>query len=190
MRSLTTSAKDAFRELNFPSLVFVELDIVGGILRLCNAAYTFSWNGYDWTGIGTLGSIDAVSEGSALQMYGCTLNLSGVPPELISEAMSVNYQGRSATIWLAPLTSDYVIIADPVVVFKGRMDTMDIELGETATISLAVESRLVDWERPRVRRFNDEDQRSEYPNDRGFKYVDQMMQKDLPWNRPSQTASV
>jgi hypothetical protein len=117
-------------------------------------------------------------------MYGCQLTLNGIPPEMISEAFSQNYQGHAATIWLAPLTAEYAFIADPVVVFKGRMDTMDIALGETATITLAVESRLVDWDRPRIRRYNDEDQRSEFPNDRGFRYVDQMVTKDLKWGRP------
>lgn len=183
MRSLTAAAKNAFSQLHFPMLVLVELDFADGFVRCCNAGYTFNWNGYDWLGLGTLGKIEAVSEGLALQMYGCALTLSGVPTELIAESFSYTYQGRSATMWIAPLTSDYAFIADPVVVFKGRMDTMDIALGETATITLSVESRLVDWERPRIRRFNDEDQRSEFPTDRGFRYVDQMVQKDLKWGR-------
>jgi hypothetical protein len=183
MRALTQAAKDAFSQLNFPAIVLVELDFADGVVRLTNAAYTFAWGGHDWQGIGTLGSIEAVSEGSALQMYGCALTLSGIPPEIISEAFSANYQGRSATIWLAPMTKDYAFIADPVVVFKGRMDTMDIAVGDTATITLSVESRLVDWDKPRIRRFNDEDQRFSYPNDRGFRYVDQMVQKDLKWGR-------
>lgn len=183
MRILTTAAKAAFSQLNFPMVVLVELDFVDGIVRVCNAGYTFTWNGFDWIGIGTLGSIEAISEGSALQMYGCALTLSGIPSSMISEAFSQNYQGRSAKIWLAPLTADYAFIADPVVVFAGRMDTMDIALGETATITLSVESRLTDWDRPRIRRFNDQDQQSEFPGDRGFRYVDQMVQKDLKWGR-------
>ena len=183
MRALTPAAKDSFSQLNFPMLMLVELNFADGIVRLTNAGYTFNWDGHDWTGIGTLGSIEAISEGSALQMYGCALTLSGIPPEIISEALSNNYQGRAATIWLAPLTTDYAFIADPVVVFKGRMDTMDIAIGTTATITLSVESRLTDWDKPRIRRFNDEDQRFSYPSDRGFRYVDQMVQKDLKWGR-------
>ena len=81
------------------------------------------------------------------------------------------------------MTEDYQIIADPVVVFKGRMDTMDIEVGKTSSVTVSVESRLVDWERPRIRRYNDADQRSEFPTDRGCRYVAQMVSKDLPWGR-------
>ena len=183
MRSLTTAAKNAFSQLNFPAIVLVSMEFEGGTVRVTNAAYTFPWGGNDYLGIGNLGSIEAISEGSALQMYGCALTLSGIPPEIVSEAFSQNYQGRSATIWLAPLTEDYAFVADPVVVFKGRMDTMDIEIGTTATITLTIESRLVDWDKPRARRFNDEDQRFNYPDDRGFRYVDQMVQKDLKWGR-------
>jgi hypothetical protein len=196
LRTLTTAAKNAFAQLNFPSLVLVELDFADGIVRLCNAAYSFTWGTHTetiegvetavpnvWIGLGTLGKIEAISEGSALQMYGCALTLSGVPSETIALALGTTYQGRPATIWLAPLTADYAFIADPVVVFKGRMDTMDVEIGATSTVTVAVESRLVDWERARIRRFNDEDQRGEFPTDRGFRYVDQMVQKDLKWGR-------
>lgn len=196
MRELTTAAKNSFFRLNFPMLILCELAFESQTIYLCNANYTFTWGTHTelideiptevptvWLGIGTLGSIEAVAEGSALQMYGCQLTLSGVPPELISEALGYTYQGRNAALYLAPLNDDYSFIADPVVIFKGRMDTMDIELGSTARITLTVESRLVDWDRPRIRRFNDEDQRSEFPTDRGFRYVDQMVQKDLPWGR-------
>ena len=81
MRDLTTAAKNAFSALNFPMLLFVELDFAEGFVRLTNAGYTFTWNGHDWVGIGTLGSIEAISEGMSLQMYGCALTLSGVPTE-------------------------------------------------------------------------------------------------------------
>jgi hypothetical protein len=183
MRVLTAPAKAAFCQLNFPMLILVELEFASGIVRCCNATYTFHWNGVDWLGIGTLGSIEAIQEGTALQMYGCALTLSGIPTEIISTAFSEDYQGRTATIWLAPLTDDYQFIADPVVVFKGRMDTMDIEVGKTSKVTLSVESRLVDWDRPRIRRYNDADQTAEFPGDRGFRYVAQMVQKDLKWGR-------
>lgn len=183
MRDMTTAARAQFCKLNFPCLIFVELDFADGYVRMTNAGYSFTWNGVEWLGIGTLGKIEEVAEGSALQMYGLSLSLSGIPPEVISEAFSQGYQGRAAKLWLAPLTDDYQIIADPVVIFSGRMDTMDIALGKTATVTVTVESRLVDWERPRVRRFNDADQQAEYPGDRGFKYVDQMVYKDMKWGR-------
>lgn len=60
---------------------------------------------------------------------------------------------------------------------------MNTEVGDTATITLSAESRMVTWDRPRTRRYNNEDQQSRYPGDRGFEYVAQMVEKSLIWGR-------
>ena len=60
---------------------------------------------------------------------------------------------------------------------------MNIDAGETATVSLSVESRLSDWERPRIRRYNNADQQIAYISDKGFEFVPQMVEKELIWGR-------
>ena len=65
----------------------------------------------------------------------------------------------------------YAVVADPVEIFKARVNQMNIEAGETATISLTVESRLVDWERRPVRRYNNADQQVAFSGDMGFEFV-------------------
>ena len=181
MRDMTTDVAGALQASNVPYMVLVELDFSDGIARLTNAAYDFQWNGYTWQGLGELGSISAMEEGQDLQEYGCTLTLSGIPADIITKCLGVGYQGRNATIYVAPLTADYQVYADPIVVFKGTMDTMPIQLGNNAGVQLTVESKLVDWERARVRWFNDADQKSEYPADRGFEYVALMAEKAIYW---------
>jgi hypothetical protein len=183
MRALTEDVVTALQADNVPLLVLVELQFETGTVRCCNAGYNFEYGGNTWTGLGNLGGISAVAEGEQLEMYGITLTLSGVPPEMIALALSSGYQGRPATIWLAPLTNSYALLNDPVIIFKGRMDTMPIEVGNTATIQLTVESKLVDWERPRERRYNHADQISEYPDDLGFEFVAQMTEKEIIWGR-------
>lgn len=184
MRTTTLSVQTALASDNIPMLALVELEFVSGTLRVCNAGYSFTWGGHKWVGLGELGKISGISEGQELQMYGCTLELSGIPLEYIAESLNpADYQGQPATIWLAPLDDEYQILADPVITFQGRMDTMAVQLGETATIQLSVESKLVDWERPRVRRYNHEDQIAEYPDDMGLEFIPQMVEKELVWGR-------
>ena len=183
MRTMTEAVIAALQSDNVPMLVLVELQFDSGTVRVCNAGYNFEWDGYVWTGLGVLGGISAVSEGQDLQMYGITLTLTGVPPEYIAVALGSGYQGNPATIWLAPLSAEYALLSDPVIVFRGRMDTMPVEIGSTATIQLSVESRLVDWERPRMRRYNHADQISEHPDDLFFEFVPQMAEKELVWGR-------
>lgn len=186
MRSLTATVKGVLTSENAPLLVLIQLDFVSGTIRVCNAGYTFAYGGHDWLGLGQVGRISVISEGQELQMYGCTLELSGIPSAYIAEALNPDdYQGQQATIWLAPLDDDYQVLADPIITFQGRMDVMSISLGETATIQLSVESKLIDWERPRVRRYNHEDQISEWPLDMGLQYIPQMVEKELVWGRPS-----
>lgn len=181
---ISTAAGNALAAENVPLLCFIELAFQSGTVRVCNAAYNFDWNGHTWLGRGDVIGIAPVQEGANLEAHGVSMRLSGVPSEYIAIALAEHYQGRAAKIWAAPLDAEYRIIADPVLVFNGRMDTMPINMaGGTATIELTAESRLVDWERPRVRRYNDADQQAEYPGDLGLKLVEQMVEKELIWGR-------
>ena len=91
--------------------------------------------------------------------------------------------GRGSIRSKAVTFPGYALIADPVEIFKGRVNQMNIEAGETATISLTVESRLVDWERPRVSRYNNADQQVAFSGDKGFEFVPPMVEKELIWGR-------
>jgi hypothetical protein len=180
-RTMTPAAESAMAASQVRALLFVEMDFPSGFLRVNNSAITVAWNGYDWLGVGRLGSIDAISEGIALEARGLAFRISGVPPEHVSIALGTQYQGRDCKVWFAPLTEDHVPIADPVLAFHGRLDVMDIELGASATITVSAESRLADWDRPRVRRYNAEDQAIDDPTDKGFEFVPQMVEKELRW---------
>lgn len=181
-RSLTPAVESAVAAGHVPAIVLVEMDFPSGFLRVNNSPVTFAWNGYDWLGLGNLGGIDAISEGASLEARGLAFRLSGVPTANVAIAMGQNYQGRACKVWFAPLDADtHAILADPVLVFWGRLDVMTIELGETATITVTAESRLADWARPRVRRYNHDDQQIDYPGDKGFEFVTSIVDKELRW---------
>jgi len=183
MRTTTTAFDTAAAADNVPLLMFVFLDFETGPVRVCNAAYDFTWNGYTWAGAGAIGAIQEIEEGAELQMYGVGLSLTGIPSNFISTALAENIKGRDVILWVAPLSDTYQILEDPVQAFSGRMDTMTIELGESAAVLLTAESRLADWDRPRMRRYTHEDQIQQYPDDRGFEYVAQMAEKKLQWGK-------
>lgn len=180
-RSLTPAVSAAVASGHVRLLVFVEMDFSSGFLRVNNSSISLDWNGYSWLGVGRLGGIDPIKEGSSLESVGLGFRISGVPSANVSLALNTHYQGRRCRLWIAPLTAGHGVIADPVLVFWGRLDTMDIELGETATITVSAESRLADWDRPRVRRYNHEDQQIDYPGDKFFEFVPQMVDRQLVW---------
>lgn len=180
-RNLTSGVATSLAASQVRGVMFVEMDFPGGFLRLNNSAQSMSWNGYIWLGVGRLGSIDAVGEGMTLEARSLKFAISGIDSANIATALGQQYQGRSCKMWLALLDEGYAVLPDPVLVFAGRMDTMDIELGTTATITVSAESRLADWDRPRVRRYNAADQAITDPTDRGFEFVPQMVEKSLRW---------
>ncbi|MCA3182035.1 MAG: hypothetical protein INH13_00185 [Cupriavidus sp.] len=181
-RQIDASTVSAVVASHVPYVYFVQMEF-SSALRVCSAGYDMDWNGATWLGLGSLGSIEPIQEQASLEAIGVRLTLTGVPTDLISITLGEQYQGKACQIWFAPLGEDLRIVSQPVRLFSGRMDTMDVEVGETATITVTAESRMVSWDKARVRRYNNEDQRSKYPNDRGFEYVSQMVEKELLWGR-------
>ena len=86
-------------------------------------------------------------------------------------------------MYLGFLDANYALVADPFVAFKGRMDSMDIELGKTASIQIGIESRLVDWDKARIRRYTNEDQQNYFAGDKGLEFMSEMVDKQLVWGR-------
>lgn len=150
-----------------------------------NALYF--WNGIGdlvlgsqtYTGAGNLLQISELRESSDIAAYGATLTLSGIPTSEINLALAEPYQGRRAVVKFGV---DVAGTKSAVTVFNGEMDEMNISFGpDTCTISLQVESRLVDLNRPRIRRYTDADHQVRYPGDLAFEFVTRLQNESLQW---------
>lgn len=179
-RTLTPATEAAFDAQHAIWCVLVELDFASGFVRVSDLGQDIEWNGYTWQGIGTLGRIRALEEGTGLASRGVVMELSGVSQANMAIALGQQYQGRPANIYIAALDStDYSIVDDPVS-WSMRMDTMTIDR-QNGIIQVTAESPLADWDRRRVRRHNDADQQSEFPGDRGLEFAEQMTDYLLIW---------
>tara|TARA_B110000977_G_C10926453_1_gene435294 strand:+ start:207 stop:842 length:636 start_codon:yes stop_codon:yes gene_type:complete len=188
----------------------IELRFDGdNVLRLWTGQGTLVLeDGTNWIGTGNLLDISAIEETSELAVKGATLTLSGVPSEVLSLALSEPYQGRVCNIYFGTLSqgsilqesSSYILLQDGSrieletgekgfnEIFSGYMDQMNIEeSGETSTIQLLVENKLVDLERARVARFTSGYQKSIYAGDLGLDFVEDLQDKQIPWGRKSGT---
>lgn len=173
----------AARALVVRPVLLVRMDFASGVVRATDAPFDVTAAGETYLGLGQLGGVSAVSEGAELQAYAVQLTLSGIPAELVSLALLEAYQGRDIRISLLLLDETHQAVGAPVLLFRGRMDTMEIELGATATITLSVQNRLADWDRPRIRRYTHADQKLDYPDDKGFAFIAQMAEKTIYWGR-------
>lgn len=178
----------------------------GWILRYYTSEDGVSWTqlGSDVTGAGTTSIFDgpsqlnvaAFSSGSsdlfAGKVYYAELR-NGIDGQVVAvfdpsrddlsstgEVWTINRSGSDH----ARLVRDpFSVLADPKLIFLGRMDTMEMQIGKTAVITLTAESRLADLERPRVRRFNDADQQAQYPGDRGLEWAERMVEWAGIWGK-------
>lgn len=141
-------------------------------------------DGNEYTGVANMLQISDVHETQDISAKGMTLTLSGIPSALLALALTEPYQGRICKVYLGFMTSWESPDASPDVmeVFSGYMDQMTIEEGaETSTIAVSVESRLIDLERPRTRRYTSENQKIRHAGDRAFDFIESMQDQRLVW---------
>ena len=181
-RALSSGLEAALQSDSVKPIVLVAAYFDTGTTRLWSGTGELTWNSQTWSGTGGLLNIGTIEEPREIKANGIRVSLSGIPAELLALALSDEYQGRALEVYLGALSETYSVITDPVILFRGLMDIMSIaENGDTATITLTVENRLIDLERSRTSRYTAEDQNIKYPADRGFDFVPDMQDKNIKW---------
>jgi hypothetical protein len=163
-------------------IFLIKAEFDSGDLRFWTGYGNITYDSETYVGSGQLLEIQQISETQELVANSVDVVLNGVPSSLVSTALSEDYQGRPLSIWFGALDENGAIVADPYLVFKGQMDVMEInDDGETATIAVTNESSLIGLRDNKERRYTDEDQKAEYPNDRGFEFVALSQDVELDW---------
>jgi len=189
-RELTTAMKSAVTADLVRPITLVQCAFDSGDLNLWSGIGNLTVDSVEYVGAGTLLQIGEIAESAELQANGLTVALSGITEPLISKARDEDYQGRELKVLLGAIDSEGDVTANPVILFSGFMDTMVINDGaETATIQITVENRLIEFERTRGRRYTAEDQKIDYPDDKGLEFVAEMQEKEIIWGRNKVGAS-
>jgi hypothetical protein len=169
-----------------------EGEFANGTTNAWTGIGTLSWDGKEWLGVGHLAGASPIVETGDPVAHGIAVSLSGIPSARIAQALAQSRQGRPGRIWLgllvensdSPPTGALELVVDPDLSFDGRLDVPEIEEGgEAAIIRISYESRLVDLERPRERRYTPEDQKIDYPDDLGFDFVPELQEWNGFWGR-------
>ena len=179
-RDLTPTTVTAIGQPEVFPFFAVELLFDGAnTIRMWTGQGTLTIGGEDYIGLGNLLDISAIEETAEMAVKGATLTLSGLSSEILSLALSEPYQGRVCNIYFGVMGE---LVANQI--FSGYMDQMNIDDGgETSTIELKVENRLIDLERARVARYTQYYQKSIYPDDNGLDFVEDLQTRKVPWGR-------
>ena len=170
-------------------IYLVKMFFDSGSVFLWSGLGNFTYAGDTYIGAGDLMAISSVKESEELTANGISVTLSGIKQSLISIARDEPYQGRTITLLLGAFDENADIIASPVILFSGFMDVMTIaDSGETSTIVITAENKLIAFDRASVRRYTAEDQKIDHPTDKGFEFVAKIQQQAIVWGRPSPAA--
>lgn len=184
-RDLTAGVSSEVVKNRLRMAMLVDLVFDSDPLYVWSGIGSLSWNGQTYLGTGALGKISAIEETSEVRSNGIQLSLSGIPSSLISIALGTQYQGRPCRVRMAFFDSSNVLIDDPVQVFSGKLDVMQIvDSGDTCEILVTAENRLIDLERPKeVRYYTDSEQQRYSTGDLGCQYVEKLQTKEIVWGR-------
>lgn len=183
-RPITSAQLTALQLARIPLVLFAEFDFASGFVRVTNGGYPIDWNGFTWAGVGALGSVSNIREVTGIESVGYAFTISGVDPAKIQTAMGEQYQGRSGRMWAGVIEPNVGLVISPTLLVAGRMDTMPIEYGKQAKVTVNVENKFAAWNRRKMRRFNDADQQAEFPGDLGCQFVTEVAAgREVPWGR-------
>ena len=134
-----------------------------------------------YIGVGEFAMISPMQESQDLAARGVNLSLSGIPSALLSTLLGDVEQGRSVSVFMGFFNeSTRTTINNEFELFNGIVDIPSVaESGDTATIAISAENRLIDLGKVRVRRYTQEDQARDDVTDLGFEFVPSLQDKEI-----------
>lgn len=181
-RELTTDVAAALSGDVLRPAIFFEGEFKTEPVRVWSGTGTVLWDGKEWLGAAGFLGIAEIEETTNVVASGTSVSFSGIPLDMLKVAIDEAQQGAAGTIYLAFLNEQYQVINSWLQVFRGRLDVPEIvEDGQTATITITYESRLIDLKVPREWRYTHENQQVLAPGDKGFEYITSIQNMDIQW---------
>lgn len=146
---------------------------------------TLAWNGHDWLGIGGMIEISPIQETDSIEARGIAVKVSGCPQNMVDEALGELRTSRSGIVRLALDDGVGGLVANPKIIFRGRLDYADID-GEDPgkpVINLRYENELIDLKRAREWRYTDAHQIALGNGDRSLRYIASYADLMIYWGR-------
>ena len=160
----------------------VSLEFDSGTLNLWSGIGDFTGSdGLTYTGVGELLNIENVDEDKELSSTNMTIGISGLSENIVTYATTEDYQNRPMTIkmfFFHPDTDDEI---GNVILFKGRMDTLTVNDGDSFSVVISAENKLIDLTRPKNLFYTAETQNFLYSGDKGLEFVSKIREQTVNW---------
>ncbi|HEV8189436.1 MAG TPA: hypothetical protein VGP83_16905 [Pyrinomonadaceae bacterium] len=180
-RPITPAQLAAITSSAIQPALFVKVQFLSATAYMWSGIGSYVWDGVTWLGMGSLGTIGTIEEGTTVEAKGVVLTLSGLDPALLDGITDECQVGLPVIVYLGLFNGD-ILIDSPIVAWSGRTDqpTLDVD-GLTATIQINCENRLVEMNVAVDRRYTNEDQQLDYPGDTGMSFINSIQDVTIFW---------
>lgn len=170
-------------------VLFMDLHLDAGIERFHTWIGEIVWDSNTWYGAGELASVEEVEETVALSAAPLRVGLNGVDSTILDLVDDEDIYLRAVNLYLGCLNESEVLVENPGLIFAGFVQNVDLVMGgpEGDSVSLTIESELLELNRTRNVRYTDAQLQTEYPGDVGLEYLEQTKDFRTLWRGHTQT---
>lgn len=187
------SAQLALLAADAVGVIFLaELDFSSGIYCFSTHNVTLTIEGKTYTATGDLATVGDIKESQETDSQTLVLGLSIANQALLAAALGnvEGYRGRQARIYLQLLDAQYRPVGSPKLRFAGEMEPVKVsresQPEEGGPVGGRIELPISRSGMSRARnaeglRLTDEQQKAEFPGDRGLEYVRPLIERPAQW---------
>ena len=185
-RTLTTAVKNELATNNISPIHLLTIGFSTPVnITDCIFDITSSVSGSSvtYTSSAFLLETSSFEEQTDITKTSLTINLSAVDTSFVSIVLGENIVNDSVKIFRGLLDSSNSLIADPILLYQGNIDTFQIsESKNNASVSLTVVSHWADFEKKSGRQTNNNSQQRFFSTDVGMDFSSQTV-LDIKWGR-------
>jgi len=182
-RTTNSTLLTALAATDLQPALFVQMGFASETVYVWSGVGNVTWNGQTWAGLGSLLGLTPAEDAATVEARGLTITISGLDSALLSECLTDFQLGLPVTLYLG-LYSGGSLISTPITSWSGRMDMPTVNVaGDSASIEINCESRLIDMNIAVDRRYTHEDQQMDNPGDLGLSFVNGIQEMTLFWGR-------
>ena len=175
------------RSGNAPDVIFVELQHPAGTERFWSGLGFFEWNGFTWTGVGTLGAVTMAPNDTEVAVNDVTFTLSGVSIDHLA-GLDTRVAGAKAYVWKAWLDESWKV-AYSELIEECELDQQSVEVKDgTAEITITGNGGFYFIERQSTAVWDPQNQKNRLislgidpTTDTGFDLMHEMKNKSEGW---------
>jgi hypothetical protein len=181
-RDLTTAVKneivtDSLQPVN---LIYIN---VGTALRVTDHYKDLTYDSNTYTASSLFTKLSSVTESSEIQVSNITVTFTGADQTITSLFLNNPYLEKEAEIYKGFIDGNETLIADPFLLFKGRIESFSInESLDNSKVNVVIASHWADFSKVEGRKTNTGSQQIHFSGDLGFEFASQTVQ-DIKWGR-------